>query len=257
MKAAVVLCGLGLLAVFVWFGAEKDRRNDHLSISEVVAAPMREGSAAAFMKIENLGAPDRLIGVESPVADAALHSPGSTDSPPIPVGKSSLAPDSAHIMLTGASEMFADGALIPITLTFAEAGPVKARVRVIDPKPIGGVEHTGHAGLVDTLVVGDGEPTPQIAISAAPEGEGWRVKVETEGFTFSKDLVDLNHVPGVGHGHLYVGGIKIGRLYEAEAYIGALPKGQHEIRVTLNTNDHRAYVVDDELVTASTLIDVD
>jgi len=51
--------------------------------------------------------------------------------------------------------------------------------------------------------------------------------------------------------------MKIGRLYTPEAYIGALPKGQHEIRVTLNTNDHRAYVVDEVPVTASMTIEVD
>ena len=92
---------------------------------------------------------------------------------------------------------------------------------------------------------GDGEPAPRLALSVAPDGDGWRVSIEAEDFTFSEEFVDLYHVPGMGHGHLYVGGMKMGRLYAPEAYIGALPKGQHEIRVTLNTNDHRAYVVSD------------
>ena len=106
-------------------------------------------------------------------------------------------------------------------------------------------------------LVGEGEPAPSIALSVEPDGEGWRVLVETDEFTFSKDFVDRDHVPGTGHGHLYVGGMKIGRLYQPEGYIGALPKGQHEIRVTLNTNDHRTYVVDRKPVTASATIVVD
>jgi hypothetical protein len=51
--------------------------------------------------------------------------------------------------------------------------------------------------------------------------------------------------------------MKLGRLFAPEYHIGPLPPGSHEIRVTLNTNDHRAYVVGDTPVTASTIITVD
>jgi len=80
--------------------------------------------------------------------------------------------------------------------------------------------------------------------------------IDAEEFTFSRDLAGAYHVPGVGHGHLYVGGLKHGRLYENQATIGTLPSGTHMIRVTLNTNDHRAYVVDDEPVTATATITI-
>ena len=58
------------------------------------------------------------------------------------------------------------------------------------------------------------------------------------------------HVPGTGHAHLYLNGLKLGRLYVPSARIGALPPGDHMVRVTLNANDHRAYVVDGDPVTA-------
>ena len=61
----------------------------------------------------------------------------------------------------------------------------------------------------------------------------------------------------MGHGHIYVSGMKIGRLYQPEARIGTLPKGEHQVRLTLNTNDHRAYVVGDQPVTATATIVVD
>ena len=256
MKVTMILGGLGLVAALIWFMVQPGQRNDHLLISEAVAAPLEEGGAAAFMTIENTGAPDRLIGVESPVAEAALYSPAHDDGPPVPVGKSSLAADSAHIRLTSPDQPFADGTLVPLTLTFAEAGPVAAKVRLSDPTSTGAAEEVGLFGIGAICVVGDGEPAPGIALSVQPEGDGWRVRIDAEDFTFSEEFVDLYHVPGMGHGHLYVGGMKIGRLYEPEAYIGALPKGQHEIRVTLNTNDHRAYVVDDVPVTASARIEV-
>jgi copper(I)-binding protein len=246
-----------MMAVLVWFALKPDERNDHILVTEVVAAPTDDGEAAAFMSIENTGSPDRLVGVESPVAEVALYTPGHAEGPPVPVGKSTLAPDSAHIRMTASSETFVDGSLIPLTLTFAEAGQVAAKAVLVDPKAKGDAEEFGLFGFADICVVGEGEPAPRIALAVTPEDDGWRVRVEAEEFTFSKDFVDLYHVPGMGHGHLYVGGMKIGRLYEPEAYIGALPKGQHEIRVTLNTNDHRAYVVDDEPVTASATIEVD
>ncbi len=256
MRAAIILVGLGLLAGVVWLGVAPDNDADHLLISEAVAAPLDDGGVAAFLTIENRGAPDRLIGIESPIAEATLYSPEDDIGPPVPTGTGSLAPDSAHIRLKGPGETFTDGTLIPLTLTFAEAGQVTAKAKLTDPRARGGAEEVGLFGIGDICVVGDGEPAPSLALSVTRNGDGWKVLIETEDFTFSEDFVGLYHVPGMGHGHLYVGGMKMGRLYAAEAYIGALPKGQHEIRVTLNTNDHRAYVVDDTPVTAEATVEV-
>jgi copper(I)-binding protein len=256
LRAAIILLGLGLLAGAAWLSLGAKHDADHLLITEAVASPLDDGGAAAFLTIDNRGAPDRLIGVESPIAEANLYSPEADLGPPVPVGASSLAPDSAHIRLQGPSETFQDGALIPLTLIFAEAGPVTAKAKLSDPEARGDAEEVGLFGIGDICIVGDGEPAPSLALSVAEVGDGWRVLIETEDFTFSEEFAGLYHVPGMGHGHLYVGGMKMGRLYAAEAYIGALPKGQHEIRVTLNTNDHRAYVVDDAPVTAQATIDV-
>lgn len=245
------------MAGFLWFAVQPDSSNDHLLISEAIAAPLDEGGVAAFLKIENQGTPDRLIDVKSPVAEASLYSPEHAEGPPVPAGKSTLAPDGAHIRLSAPDEALVDGMLIPLTMTFAKAGTITAKARLVDPKARGAAEEVGLFGIGDICVVGEGEPAPKLALSVEPEGDGWRVRIEAEEFTFSEEFVDLYHVPGMGHGHIYVGGMKLGRLYAPEAYIGALPRGQHEIRVTLNTNDHRAYVVDEQPVTASIAIKVD
>ena len=179
------------------------------------------------MKIENLGAPDRLVDIQSPVAEASLYSPEHAKGPPVPTGTSALAPDGAHIRLALTDETLVDGALIPLTMTFAEAGAITAKATLVDPKARGDAEEVGLFGIGDICVVGEGEPAPKLALTAEPEGKGWRVKIEAEAFTFSEDFVDLYHVPGMGHGHIYVGGMKLGRLYAPEAYIGALPRGQH------------------------------
>ena len=63
--------------------------------------------------------------------------------------------------------------------------------------------------------------------------------------------MDGDHVAGTGHGHIYLNGLKLGRLYSSSAEIGPLPSGVHVVRVTLNTNNHKAYVVDGKPVTAT------
>jgi len=259
VKAVLILGGLGLLAVVAWLGIQSGQRNDHLLISKAVATPLDEGGAAALMTIDNRGVADRLISVESPLVDATLYSPAASPGPPVPTGKSALALDGAHIRLAEPDDGFTDGTLIPLMLTFAEAGTVTAKVRLVDPKAKGAAGEVGLFGLGDICVIGDGEPAPKLALDVMPDsdGEGWQVQIRADEFEFSEEFVDLYHVPGMGHGHLYVGGMKISRLYTPDAEIGALPEGRHEIRVTLNTNDHRAYVVDDRPVTASAMIEVD
>ncbi len=41
-----------------------------------------------------------------------------------------------------------------------------------------------------------------------------------------------------GHAHLYLNGKKVTRLYATSHFMDKLPKGNLEIRVTLNTNMH-------------------
>ncbi|MEM7271235.1 MAG: copper chaperone PCu(A)C, partial [Pseudomonadota bacterium] len=231
---------------------------NHILLTDVAAAPLPDGDLGVFLKVENRGAPDRLIGVSSPEASAELYSPEAASGPPLPAGQGpALAADGAHVRLSGLSGAVEDGRLVPLTLTFETAGEVTTKARVSKPQGEGAASEVGLFGLGDICVVGEGEPAPAVALKVLPDGEGWRIVVETDEFEFSDALTGLYHVPGMGHGHIYVGGMKIGRLYQPEARIGALPKGEHLVRLTLNTNDHRAYVVDDEPVTATAMIVVE
>jgi len=65
------------------------------------------------------------------------------------------------------------------------------------------------------------------------------------------------HVAGEGHGHVYLNGLKLARLYAPRFQIGALPSGTYEVSVALNTNDHRPFVVDDQPVTAAVSVTID
>ncbi len=78
-----------------------------------------------------------------------------------------------------------------------------------------------------------------VTISAEPDADGGvDVQIVTEGFHFAPELVDQAHTPGAGHAHIYVDGVKLGRVFENEYHIEQLAPGEHDIRVSLNTNDH-------------------
>jgi copper(I)-binding protein len=257
--------GAGLILLLVaatgafWLLDPGGRAHD-LLLTGVTAAPIenRAGTVGVFLTIENAGPADRLVAATSPMADyVTLASSVSPRGLPIPARSSpSLAPDGAFLRLGGVTAALDDGLAIPLTLTFEHAGEVNTRARLVAPRKEGAAPGFGLFGIGDICVVGEGEPAPAISLDVTQDADGWRVRVVSQEFTFDKALVDGPHIPGTGHGHLYLNGLKLQRLYEPEARINALPPGRHEVRVTLNTNDHRAYVVDDVPVTASAFIDM-
>lgn len=217
-------------------------------------------AVAVSLSIANKGEPDRILFATSPDAKLAVFH-GVTDliGAPVPAnGRASLSLDGAHIMLMGMSGEWVDGRLIPLTITFKNAGEVTTKATLSAAS--GGMNMSGQ-GMHHSMNFATGmtlgvETAPAIMLSVNREGDGWRIRAETERFTFAPAAMDGAHVPGEGHGHLYVGGLKIMRMTTAEALIGALPPGRHDVRVTLNTNNHMAYRTDAGPVTATATIDV-
>lgn len=124
----------------------------------------------------------------------------------------------------------------------------------------GGVDHGGtdHANMHDTPieVSSDGAPELRIAVSPDPMA-GYNLHVMVENFDFSPQNASLAHQPGQGHAHVYANGVKLGRIYGPWMHLDALPKGQVEIEVTLNSNDHHPLVVEGQPVSARTLLEVE
>lgn len=101
-------------------------------------------SGAAFMTIHNHGGPDdRLVAVSSPVAEKVelhtheedangvmkmIHVEGGFDLPQD--GEIVLKRGGHHIMFMGLKEPFEQGKMIPLTLTFEQAGDVETDVVV-------------------------------------------------------------------------------------------------------------------------------
>ena len=97
------------------------------------------------------------------------------------------------------------------------------------------------------------EPDPHAATIEAPQDmtvsvevtpdslSGLNLKIDTTGFDFSPQNVDCQHVQGEGHAHVYVDGVKIGRVYGPHYHLGHVEPGERTIRISLNANSHEEY----------------
>jgi hypothetical protein len=103
----------------------------------------------AYFTIRNSGKSDRLVRVSSPVAaNAELHVSAMKDGVMRMEGLSSVEvssgsplafePSGRHVMLMGLKHPLKEGDVFPMTLTFANAGPVQTSVRVR------GIDGKGH-----------------------------------------------------------------------------------------------------------------
>jgi len=256
VRAWIRLGLVGLVAVAAFVGLKFVGTN-HILIEDVQANSHGGALVGVTMTIRNSGPPDRLLSVDVPDSKMALLKSENTAPIPIPANSNvSLASDGAHVMIGGLEGALDAGRLIPIVLTFENAGAVNAKARFLEPMKMdmgGEMDHSTMMAM--EYAVPPGELAPTLSLSAVPnEDGGITVTVDTANFTFSREKADGPHEPGSGHGHLYVGGAKIGRLYGPTATVPALPVGQHIVRVTLNTNDHRTYVVDGKPVTATVTV---
>ncbi|MBX2855423.1 MAG: copper chaperone PCu(A)C [Rhodobacteraceae bacterium] len=258
MRSQWKIAGFALAGVFAIVAAvayQPESRD--ILLGDATARAMTIGDHTALLvtlTIDNRGGPDHLLAGGSPEAKGAmLQGAQSGDGLPLPAkGAASLAADGAHLMLFELEGEPLPGRLVPITLTFQDAGQVRAKAK-ISASMSGASPHAAH-GVAMRQVTGDQEPS--VSIEVVSEGEGWRVTSEVVNFRFAPEQMDGPHKDGEGHGHLYLNGLKLRRMTSAEALIGRLPPGEHVVRLSLNTNDHAAYVVGGRPVAAEAVITV-
>lgn len=80
--------------------------------------------------------------------------------------------------------------------------------------------------------------------------DGINVHITPTGFVFAPERVNQSDMDGEGHAHIYVDGEKVGRVYGERFHLKGVAPGDHEIRVTLQTNGHSEYVVGGQPVQA-------
>lgn len=233
---AVALVAAGVGAVWSF----QPRAASILVSDAVVQAMEMNGHTVAMitMSIDNQGGPDRLVGLAAADGQASLMGVTDPRGAPIPANSTtSLASDGAHGVLMVIDGPIEDGRLMALTLAFESAGetPVKAVLRSSDADP----EDNLHAMHGSATIEAGGAAAPSLAMGLQEVGDGWRLGLDLTNFRLAPENVDGPHRPGEGHGHLYIGGMKIMRVTQPSVEIGALPRGRHTVTVALYSNDHR------------------
>ena len=99
---------------------------------------------------------------------------------------------------------------------------------------------------------------PTIALTVHEDmGGTYNLEVATTNFTMAPQHASGPHVNGEGHAHVWVDGEKVARLYGNWLHLPRLGAGEREIKVSLNTNDHRPYTVGSVPVAATETVIVE
>lgn len=97
----------------------------------------------------------------------------------------------------------------------------------------------------DRFVEMDADQAPVVDLQLIPlAGGGYNLRVQTLNFIFTPQNIDRDSVPGEGHAHLYLDGVKIARLYGEWHHLSALPADAEVLTVSLYANDHSLFTVD-------------
>ncbi len=89
----------------------------------------------------------------------------------------------------------------------------------------------------------DDLPVPTLDLEIEPDpASGHNLLITTDGFRMTPEDVNGPVEAGTGHGHLFVNGKNIGRLYANVRHLIDLPKGEVTIHMYLGGNDHKVWV---------------
>ena len=106
-----------------------------------------------------------------------------------------------------------------------------------------------------TIEVSNLAKIPAIKIEVFPDKvKGWNLYLKTSNFEFISPNIE-NSNPNQGHSHLYINGVKVGRIYGNWFYLSELPQGKNEIKVTLNTNNHQDLIYNGKVIGDGALIE--
>ncbi|KIN70435.1 DUF461 domain containing protein [Sulfitobacter noctilucae] len=239
MKRFFVFGAVIAIAALVYFSTKPPQST--VTVTNAIATPMGTGGDVFMVSLEmhNSGDAVTLIGVTAPAADVSITNPGGAGPLVVPaMGQGLLAMDGAHLMLSAPQGSFAKGTYQPIALVFDDGSEVAARVI----RPAGG---DGMAEMHHGMMQGvDASPTPEISLPSPPaaDNDGFEISLALKNFTFVRVADNAGHIAGEGHAHIYLNGLKLGRLYESSFTLGALLPGRYALRIALNTNDHRPYM---------------
>jgi periplasmic copper chaperone A len=149
VAVVALLAGLGMQVFGLGPGGGDDGHAGHheghvgVAVVEAWTAPNPE-ALAVYLRLDNNGADDRLVGAESGAAGTVElmgggelgHAAGDGDTEAVdldvPEGATDLLPGERHLMLTHLTEPeLAEGDSFPLRLTFERTGTVEVAVEVV------------------------------------------------------------------------------------------------------------------------------
>lgn len=114
-------------------------------------------------------------------------------------------------------------------------------------------EHADHSHGM--LMVPAGQPVPEITVDIFPDPvNGWNLQVQTANWTFAPEAVNTASNLTEGHGHLYINGEQVTRIYGEWYHIPSLPPGEHVVTVGLNANGHEMLMYEGAPIEASVTV---
>ncbi|WP_394155418.1 hypothetical protein [Loktanella salsilacus] len=103
------------------------------------------------------------------------------------------------------------------------------------------------------------EPVPSVTHLMFPDiMDGYNVQILPVNFDFTPADINRGAQHNQGHAHLYVNGVKIGRVYAPWVHLPAklLQPGVNEVTVTLNANDHSGWALDGAPISSTVQVKV-
>jgi len=250
MKRTAFLIALLAICIGAYFLIPRGEEDVALLDARAVPVAGQTGMFMVTLEVENNGDAKRLLSVSSASADHVhVMNPGYHDASIVIPAKSSglFAMDGAHLMLMSPSVDFEEGSFIPLTLEFEEYGEVTTRLLHI------GAE-AGMAGMNHDMTGGiQVDPSPQIQLNATDgfDTDGSEIVVTVENFDFTLIDESAPHVANQGHAHVYLNGLKLGRIFEPSFSLGPVVEGSYDLKVALNSNNHSPYMTNGAAVAAT------
>jgi len=109
-----------------------------------------------------------------------------------------------------------------------------------------GLSASAHEGHDHSAREWDGKSAPRLAVVVTKDMmSGYNINIRAKGFKWAPQRASMAHRAGEGHAHLYLNGVKVGRIYGSWYHLPTsqlnLKPGTHEIKVELSSNDHSPY----------------
>lgn len=114
---------------------------------------------------------------------------------------------------------------------------------------------TRHQHKIMEIPIGQPIPSVKLVVHKDPL-RGYNLEVQVSHFRFAPQEVSQAARAGEGHGHLYVNGDKITRLYGSWYYLENLKPGKNEITVSLNSNNHATLAHDGKIIQDTEVVEV-